>query len=244
MCAVFAAWIQLVISFWVTLHFIRMVAYHGNALSEYIRTCLAFHISNDQDFGFHPYTTWSTTTGRNAQLLIREHGLGEYELLGVIRTYQTRHGYGPFPTEDPAYAHIDNDHNGTGIHQGAFRRGHLDLPALRYAIDACGGIDGLVVTHNDVADSNHLYLADSISAEYRFGGHPDDLIARELHTHHVSNASYQLLTNAGQQVRASAETIAECLNVTLVLTGHGPAIPAARWHANQPSARTPARVTG
>lgn len=52
--------------------------------------------------GFHPYTTWSTTTFGNAEALLAEAGMaGAAIRLGVTRTYMTRHGPGPFVTEDP-----------------------------------------------------------------------------------------------------------------------------------------------
>lgn len=101
----------------------------------------------DEWRGFHPHTTWSTVEPRNARALLAEIG-ATGTVLGVTRAYQTRHGAGPLPTEDPALD-LPEPHNGTGPYQGAFRRGHLDLVLLRYAVDACGGIDGLVVNHLD-----------------------------------------------------------------------------------------------
>lgn len=106
----------------------------------------------DEWHGFHPYTTWSTTTHDNALGLLQEIGYnGPVQRLGVTRAYMTRHGAGPFVTEDPSlqYSELHNTH---GPWQGAFRQGHLDLVALRYAIDACGGVDGLVVNHLDRAE--------------------------------------------------------------------------------------------
>jgi len=56
----------------------------------------------DEWRGFHPYTTWSTTTFENAEALLKEAGMpGEALRLGVTRAYLTRHGPGPFVTEDP-----------------------------------------------------------------------------------------------------------------------------------------------
>jgi adenylosuccinate synthase len=56
----------------------------------------------DEWRGFHPYTTWSTTTFANAETLLAESGTGAPALrLGVVRCYLTRHGPGPFVTEDP-----------------------------------------------------------------------------------------------------------------------------------------------
>jgi adenylosuccinate synthase len=107
----------------------------------------------DEWYGFHPHTTWSTTTFGNALELLRDAGLdpGAALRLGVTRTYTTRHGAGPMPTEDASLVRPE-PHNGTGRWQGAFRVGHLDLVGLRYAVDVCGGIDALAVTHCDLDD--------------------------------------------------------------------------------------------
>ncbi|MDX8054732.1 adenylosuccinate synthetase [Lentzea sp. BCCO 10_0798] len=101
----------------------------------------------DETYGFHPHTTWSTTTPRNAKALLNGR---RARVLGVTRTYQTRHGAGPLPTEDQAVLErFPEAHNGTGEFQGAWRAGHLDANLLRYAVHCCGGIDGLAVTHLD-----------------------------------------------------------------------------------------------
>lgn len=97
----------------------------------------------DQDWGFHPHTTWSDCTGA----VVEDLWDGELVRLGVTRTYQTRHGAGPFPTAGSV--DLDESHNdGTGW-QGGFRTGALDGMLLRYALDAIGGVDGLCVTHLD-----------------------------------------------------------------------------------------------
>lgn len=102
----------------------------------------------DQWRGFHPHTTWSTVTPDNALGLL---GGREATVIGVTRTYQTRHGAGPFPTEDASVlARFPERHNGVGEYQGAWRAGHLDAVLLRYAVAACGGVDALAVTHLDV----------------------------------------------------------------------------------------------
>ncbi|MCP9971471.1 adenylosuccinate synthetase [Actinomadura madurae] len=75
----------------------------------------------DEWHGFHPYTTWSATTFANAETLLAEAG-GTALRLGVLRAYATRHGPGPFVTEDPVLtADLPEPHNGTGRWQGAFR---------------------------------------------------------------------------------------------------------------------------
>lgn len=109
----------------------------------------------DEWHGFHPYTTWSTTTFANAETLLAEAG-GDFARsavrLGVVRTYTPRHGPGPLVTEDAALtAALPDAHNGTGRWQGAFRVGHFDAVAHRYAVEVCGGVDALAVTHVDAA---------------------------------------------------------------------------------------------
>ena len=117
----------------------------------------------DEWRGFHPYTTWSTTTFANAETLLAEAGETAVRL-GVVRCYLTRHGPGPFVTEDPTLE-LPEPHNGTGTWQGAFRAGHPDAVALRYAAEVAGGLDGVALTHLDVAARHRLrlcraYLAD------------------------------------------------------------------------------------
>ncbi|WP_336214670.1 adenylosuccinate synthetase [Nonomuraea sp. LPB2021202275-12-8] len=99
----------------------------------------------DERHGFHPYTTWSTTTFGNALDLLQ--GAGAVRT-GVLRTYTPRHGPGPLVTEDPALE-LPEPHNGAGPWQGPFRLGHFDAVAHRYALEAAGGCDGLVLTHLD-----------------------------------------------------------------------------------------------
>ncbi|GAA2908568.1 adenylosuccinate synthase [Streptosporangium fragile] len=99
----------------------------------------------DEWHGFHPYTTWSTTTFANALELL--DGTAAVRL-GVLRTYTPRHGPGPLVTEDPGLA-LPEAHNGDGPWQGPFRTGHFDAVAHRYALAVTGGADGLALTHLD-----------------------------------------------------------------------------------------------
>lgn len=109
----------------------------------------------DQHYGYHPHTTWSQTTTANAlDLLIRGQSFASYKgaikTIGVMRSYLTRHGAGPFVTEDPALAErFPEAHNGHGEWQGAWRVGWTDLEAIQRGIDINGGVDELAVTHLD-----------------------------------------------------------------------------------------------
>jgi adenylosuccinate synthase len=105
----------------------------------------------DQDYGFPPYNTWTDTTFANALALLGETSYqGDVHRLGVLRTYFTRHGAGPFVTEAPELAALLSEaHNGLSAWQGGFRVGWFDAVAARYAVQACGGIDSLALTHMD-----------------------------------------------------------------------------------------------
>src|SRR5690606_39153200 len=68
---------------------------------------------------------------------------------GVLRSYATRHGAGPLPTEDRALDALAEPHNADEGFQGRFRRGHPDALLLRYALRAAGPPHGLCVSHMD-----------------------------------------------------------------------------------------------
>lgn len=104
----------------------------------------------DAVYGWAPHTTWSDCTFANALELLEGMG-AEITKLGVTRTFLTRHGAGPMPSEWPYLTNmrLGHDHNALGPWQGALRAGSIDFPLLRYAIQSLGGIDGLCITHLD-----------------------------------------------------------------------------------------------
>lgn len=106
----------------------------------------------DENYGFHPYTTWATTGPDNAyRLLVDAMGtsLSDIETVGVLRTYHTRHGAGPFPSELLGMG-LEEKHNGWGEFQGDWRTGILDLNMVKYAREVSGPLDYVAVTHMDV----------------------------------------------------------------------------------------------
>ncbi len=105
----------------------------------------------DEWFGFHPYTTWSTTTFNNAEQLLAEQSYAaQVTKIGVMRAYATRHGPGPFVTEDAQLSVMLPDmHNENNLWQRQFRVGYLDLVTTRYALDVAGSVDCLAVTNLD-----------------------------------------------------------------------------------------------
>jgi adenylosuccinate synthase len=115
----------------------------------------------DEYAGFHPHTTWSEVTDRLALDLIEGCG-GSEEIctLGLIRAFTTRHGAGPLPTEDvDLTGRLIDVGNPTNPWQGRMRVGHLDLPLLHYAIQACQQIDGLAVSWLDAFDVGSLCVS-------------------------------------------------------------------------------------
>ncbi len=110
----------------------------------------------DEWFGFHPHTTWSTTTPANALIILEENGFaGGVETIGITRAYGTRHGAGPFPTETEGQEKYlsPQEHNTKGEWQGKFRFGHLDGVLLRYAaacVKKVTPLTKIAVTHEDV----------------------------------------------------------------------------------------------
>ncbi|MFI0482135.1 adenylosuccinate synthetase [Actinomadura sp. 9N215] len=198
----------------------------------------------DEWHGFHPYTTWSTTTFANAETLLAEAGEpgGSATRLGVLRAYMTRHGPGPFVTEDPALtADLPDPHNAAGRWQGAFRVGHLDAVALRYALDVTGGVDGLAVTHLDVAGArpdlrvclsyelDRAYEIDSPVTTDRADGHDGGRVGR-LETGPPDLDRQAALTRRLLTARPvyaplgrAEETIEDVLGAPVVLRSYGPA---------------------
>lgn len=125
----------------------------------------------DEWLGFHPHTTWSTTTGGNAETLLAEGGFdGAVEKTGILRAYGTRHGTGPFPTEcDELGRLIPDCHNGRDAWQRDFRVGWFDLVLARYALDATGGVDRLAITCLDRLSQCRSW---KIATHYRYAGPP------------------------------------------------------------------------
>ncbi|MCX6854826.1 MAG: adenylosuccinate synthetase, partial [Verrucomicrobia bacterium] len=106
----------------------------------------------DEWRGFHPHTTWSTISTAAVEQALARFGITPHvEHYGVLRSYLTRHGAGPLPTEDPALdGPLHEPHNTAQGWQGRFRRGHPDAVLLRYALESVGNLTGLLISHLDV----------------------------------------------------------------------------------------------
>lgn len=170
----------------------------------------------DEWYGFHPYTTWSTTTFQNAIILLAENKLTATKL-GVLRAYATRHGVGPFITEDrlsyPTYEH--NEYNEW---QGPFRLGHFDAVASKYS---CGIAkpDVLALTHLDNAtELAHYCIAYEPMESVIPAIKPENLAARAKLTKRV----FKCHPVYAQRSRGWTSTIEELLKVPVTLESWGP----------------------
>ncbi len=106
----------------------------------------------DRESVFFPHVTYAETTLVRASNIITRRAFTNVECVGVTRSYLTRHGFGPFPTEGTFGE--EDDHNKAGKWQGDFRTGALDLELLRYAKRRVSGgglldLTSLAVTHMD-----------------------------------------------------------------------------------------------
>ncbi|MFK3983413.1 adenylosuccinate synthetase [Micromonospora sp. NPDC050397] len=178
----------------------------------------------DEWFGWHPYTTWSTTTFENAETLLAEAGHGARRL-GVVRTYTTRHGVGPLVTEDPALtAALPDRHNGNGPWQGPFRVGHFDAVAHRYAVEVVGGVDALAVTHLDAPGRApelavcSAYLVDGARLDRLAPGQRGDLAYQERLTALLGRARPARLDRPARW----AATIGALLAAPVLMESYGP----------------------
>lgn len=105
----------------------------------------------DPEFGFRPYVTKTRTTFKTAlELLAGRVQRSHIKKIGVVRAYSTRHGAGPFVTEDKELTRMLPDrHNKTNVWQGKFKIGWFDIVAARYGILVNEGIDSIALTNLD-----------------------------------------------------------------------------------------------
>lgn len=110
----------------------------------------------DGEWGFHPHTTWARTEPSELVQWLRSLNHRPY-VLGLTRSYMTRHGAGPLPSElaqTLEQSELPADDNSWGRWQGDLRVAPLDLPLLRFAIRSIlhqSGVelDGIGLSHLD-----------------------------------------------------------------------------------------------
>ncbi len=191
----------------------------------------------DEDWGFHPHTTWSRCTSAGAQRWLDDMDfVGARTRLGVLRTLVTRHGPGPLPSGTDGLAQLAEPHNGVEGWQGAFRRGWPDPILWRYALTANAGVDALAVTHLDELSRQSPWLA---VRSYGAGG--AGILEQLARCAGSSPAALRQRAALGRQLlavepqlgpipvppgaspqQAFVDWIAEALTVPVVMTSTGP----------------------
>ncbi len=179
----------------------------------------------DEWRGFHPYTTWSSITTAAVENAAARFGLAApIEHYGVMRTYLTRHGVGPFPTHDESLDdQLPEPHNSSDGWQGRFRRGHPDAVLLRYALDAVGSLSGLLISHLDVFErAVSLKWCERYATASRLPlGAPGDLSDQVTLTKLLKNARPQYASKPIDSKHAYFERLASVTNLPVVLCSGG-----------------------
>ncbi len=197
----------------------------------------------DEWYGFYPYNTWSTLTFRNADTLLLENDFaGEIFKLGLVRAYATRHGTGPFVTEDEELtARVPDYHNQNNDWQREFRVGYLDSVALRYALAVTGKVDGLAITNLDRLDdisewrtcdlykylgqavnvAEYFELQDSAISKIKVPADPTDLARQEELTKLLFDMQ-PTYEDFEKDKRTYVEFISQTLNIPVAITSTGP----------------------
>jgi adenylosuccinate synthase len=106
----------------------------------------------DIEFGSYPFVTSSNTISAGANIGLGVPPRKTGDVLGIFKSYCTRVGSGPFPTElfDEDGKYLQNKGHEFGATTGRERRcGWLDMPALKYSV-MINGVTKLIMTKADV----------------------------------------------------------------------------------------------
>ncbi len=104
----------------------------------------------DELYGYHPYTTWSTVTPRNA-LEFPGFDRSRSLIVGVMRTYMTRHGNGPMGDLGVLHSGLrtnSDPNNQYNQWQGHMRELRWGQDELDYALNVSGA-DVIALNHID-----------------------------------------------------------------------------------------------
>jgi adenylosuccinate synthase len=136
----------------------------------------------DVDFGTYPFVTSSNAVAGGAST---GSGVGPSQMsatLGVMKTYLTRVGEGPFPTEleNEAGEYLCQKGHEYGTTTGRKRRtGWFDTVVARYSV-AVNGLDGLAMTKLDVLDELET-IPVAIGYQHRHTKEPVEHFPASLH---------------------------------------------------------------
>jgi len=161
----------------------------------------------DIDHGTYPYVTSSSTglDGVNSGSGIPVRGIDRVS--GIVKSYCTRVGDGPFPTEESGDAgkHLQDKGGEVGATTGRPRRcGWLDLVAARYTA-AINGVDGVIMTKLDVLTGLKEIR---VATAYKHGKNTIDEFPASLDILHDSVPEYETFTGWDEEI-TGAKSIGE-----------------------------------
>lgn len=138
-----------------------------NTLSDYETVIFegAQGLCLDERHRFFPHVTRSKTGLSNVNAICKKLRLGTIEVVYVTRTYVTRHGAGPLPTEDTDLIYEDKT-NIENEWQGKLRFGCLDIDLLTESIKADLSTCSLI-TQPSIAITCFDQIADKIKVNCR-----------------------------------------------------------------------------
>jgi len=140
----------------------------------------------DMNKGFFPYVSVTDTTVENAYKIIDKNSqnkIYDNEYLGLFRAYFTRHGKGPFVTEDKNLINqLQEKHNVYNIWQENMRVGWLDLVALDYSLSVNEQIDYLALTNIDRLLGIKIV---KIATQYQYIGEINNNVLKNLQKYFI-----------------------------------------------------------
>ena len=156
-------------------------------------------------YGFVPHVTQIDPTSQDVMETVRKHNYtGRSLRFGVVRSFLTRHGAGPFVSFSPEFAKtLTETHNNAGNDWlGDFMTGHFDIIALQYSLAISGGretFNGLVMSYLDALSKRKEW---QVCEAYEYQGKPanlkqyfqldgDKIVGIKVHPNTRDQAHYQ-----------------------------------------------------
>ncbi|KAG4304131.1 hypothetical protein PORY_002495 [Pneumocystis oryctolagi] len=188
----------------------------------------------DIDYGTYPYVTSSNTSIGGVCTGLGLPPKKIKNIIGVMKAYTTRVGFGPFPTEllDNIGEHLQQVGSEWGVTTGRKRRcGWLDLVLVRYS-NWINGYSSLMVTKLDVLDALKEI---KIGIAYEINGEEVSYISADLKTLKNVHVVYKTIPGWQKETRkcrsfeelpaeaqAYIQFIEDFINVKIFYIGVGP----------------------
>ncbi len=183
----------------------------------------------DIDYGTYPYVTSSSTAGAGILTGAGIPGRKLDEVIGVAKSYTTRVGEGPFPTElfDEVGSHLQVKGNEIGATTGRKRRcGWLDLPLLKYAVK-CSHLTSIAFTKLDILSDMPVL---KVCYAYEVNGQVVDCAFPGINLYHAKPLYKEFTpfkdkfdgSNPSAELQAYMNFLEESLGIPIGIYAYGP----------------------